>query len=71
MTAATTTASDTLARLDDGSLLPGDRAVIEVFERHLQWGAQRFCLVCGEPGGPECDSCHSAHDRTITRLTDI
>jgi hypothetical protein len=68
---AITTASDALARLDDGVALPGDPVLAELFDRHCRWEAQRFCLVCGLPGGPECDSCHVEHDKTVEASTDV
>lgn len=58
MTAALSTAPDVR-----------DCAVLEVFDRHLQWEA-RSCLVCGGPGGPECDRCHNRHDAQMKRLVD-
>lgn len=62
-----TTVLSALARLD---LEPSDRAVIEVFERHARWEA-RLCLICGGPGGPECDRCVIAHDDEMTRREDV
>lgn len=70
MTAPLTASLDALARLDDGVLSPRDRAVIEVFDRHLQWKA-RLCLICDEPGGPECVRCLLDHDAKMRRAEDV
>lgn len=66
-----TAAVDALARIDDGVALPGDDALAEVFDRHCQWGAQTFCLICGTPGGRECDTCTAAHDYLVERSRDL
>lgn len=60
-----------LDRLDDGVSLPGDDVLIAIFDRHCVCGAQPFCLICGEPGGPECGTCTAIHDHELSRLTDI
>ena len=47
-----------------------DLVVIEVFERHLRWEAPP-CVICGEPGGPECVRCHVDHDKAVERSGDL
>jgi hypothetical protein len=51
---------------------PSDRAVIVVFDRHLQWGDRR-CLICGQPSGDllECVGCIVADDATAKRREDV
>lgn len=66
-----TAPADALARIDDGIPLPADRALAELFDRHLRWDA-RPCLVCGaEFGGPECVTCVIAHDQAVERSVDV
>ena len=63
-------AQDAVARLDDGVGRPGDEVLAAVFDQHCQWDAQRFCLICDGPGGPECTSCVIAHDDAMRRAED-
>lgn len=68
-----TAALDVLARLDDGlPISTADRNVLDVFDEHCRWGAQRFCLICGVEGqGPECDTCTARHDQAVERSGDL
>jgi hypothetical protein len=71
MTASLAAAQDALARLDDGGALPGDTVLAEIFDRHCKWDAQRICLICGGPNGPECDRCVIDHDDAMRRAEDV
>ena len=48
-----------------------DAAVMEVFVRHATWDGQRYCLVCGGAGYPECDRCAVAAETVAKRREDI
>jgi hypothetical protein len=64
-------AADALARLDDGEARPGDRVLVEVFDRHANWGAA-FCLICGTEGqGKECDHCYLLRDVEVEQASDV
>lgn len=51
-------------------ILPADRRVLEVFDRHRLWEAPP-CLICGGEGGPECVHCLLDHDQAMRRAEDI
>ncbi len=61
-----TAALDAIARIDFGLDLPGDRELADVFDRHLQWEADRLaaepslaeaCPACESGRGPVCAGC--------------
>jgi hypothetical protein len=64
-----TAALDALARLDDGAPLPGDRALADLFDLDCQQAAKP-CLICGNPGGPECLGCVIAAEVEAKRAED-
>lgn len=65
-------AGDALSRVDDGGQLhPGDRAALEVFDRHLVWEA--FIPpepLCRHGQTADCNSCFLDHDDLMRRLED-
>lgn len=72
-----TTALQALSRVDDGTFSPADTLLADRYDLHCQAGAFVWpepviaCLVCGGGDGPECDTCTTSHDITVSRLTDI
>lgn len=61
--------TETLSHIDDGIALPEDPELADLLERHCRWDA-RPCLICGEPGGPECVRCLLDHDALMRRADD-
>jgi hypothetical protein len=66
-----TAALDALARLDDGTPLPGDAALAAVFERHCQWEA--FVPpepLCRHGNTADCNPCFLDWDDLMRRVED-